>query len=349
MSGRRVGFGVAGLCAQSPSGTREEVHRELHQIVAVGRIAEEEGLDSLWLSEHHFSTDCYLPAIMPMLAALAQETERVKLSTNVALAPMYHPLRLAEDCAVIDHLAGGRLMLGLGLGYREEEFAGLGVDRRRRGALTEEVLTTLKAAWDGKPVQAGPDSRSVVVTPPPFQAGGPPLLLGALAEVGVRRARRLGDGWIAPLLSEVRHAEKRLRWLLDEGNGDLDGFHIGLTFNAFVAASDAWAKVRPGALHAERQYRSWLQAAGDIKSLENKPLDTGGEPDGAPAHFVCGTPEEVTARLQPWYDYLLTLPEGVIPHITIRLTWPSVDEAANAESVRLFAREVVPALRDGSR
>src|SRR6266511_944255 len=146
-----VRFGLAGLCAQSPSGTAKEFHQELGQLIAVSRIAEDEQLDSLWLSEHHFSDDCYLPSVIPVLGALAQETERVTLSTNVALAPMYSPLRLAEDCAVIDHLSRGRFMLGLGLGYREVEFRGLGVPRETRGARTEHVLRVLKQAWCGTP------------------------------------------------------------------------------------------------------------------------------------------------------------------------------------------------------
>lgn len=342
----RIRFGLAGLTAQSPSGSSEEFHRELEYLVGLGRLAETEGLDSLWLSEHHFSTDLYLPSVLPVMASIARETERVTVATNVALAPMYHPLRLAEDCAVVDHLSSGRFMLGLGLGYRAEEFEGLGVDRRRRGADTESLLQLLRRAWAGESVSVHPDGRAVTVTPPPFQAGGPPLLVGSLAEVGVRRAARYADGWIAPLLSKVSHAERRLGWISDERDGRLDGFHVVLTFSTFVAGTDAWSRVADGALHVENQYRVWLQEADDIPALRGQPSSHQPADIGAPEHFICGTPDEVFEQLAPWARFLRQLPGGIVPHMTLRLTWPSVDPRDNTESVRLFAREVVPRLQE---
>jgi alkanesulfonate monooxygenase SsuD/methylene tetrahydromethanopterin reductase-like flavin-dependent oxidoreductase (luciferase family) len=188
--------------------------------------------------------------------------------------------------------------------------------------------------------------REVVVTPPPYRQEGPPVLVGALAEIGMRRAATHADGWIAPLLSQVAHADKRLRWLLDERNGDLDGFHIALTFTGFVGGDDAWQRVAKGALNVEAQYRRWMQEADEFKGLRNKPIDFGSTPGGPPEHFVCGTPDEVYDRLVPWVHFLNTLPSAAIPHVAFRLTWPSTDASGNAESVRLFAREVVPRLRE---
>jgi alkanesulfonate monooxygenase SsuD/methylene tetrahydromethanopterin reductase-like flavin-dependent oxidoreductase (luciferase family) len=98
-----------------------ELYRgSLAQVEAAERL----GFDSIWLTEHHFTDDGYLPALMPAAAAIAARTTRVTIGTFVLLAPFWHPLKLAEDAAFVDVLSGGRLRLGIGLGYRAEEFEG---------------------------------------------------------------------------------------------------------------------------------------------------------------------------------------------------------------------------------
>nr|WP_238586323.1 LLM class flavin-dependent oxidoreductase [Rhodococcus rhodochrous] len=182
--------------------------------------AEKSGFDSVWLSEHHFAEDGYLPSPLVVMGALARETTAVDLATNVAIGPLYDPLRLAEDVAVVDQLSGGRVILGLGLGYRPEEFAALGVDRSRRGRILETTVCTLRAAWSGEAVVTdGRTGHAVPVRPLPAQTGGPPILLGAFASRGVRRAARIADGWIAPDLASVAQLARRLEILRTRRTG----------------------------------------------------------------------------------------------------------------------------------
>ncbi len=129
----------------SQSGRRTaDVYRDtLAQI----ELAETLGYDDIWLSEHHFVDDGYLPSLLPMAAAVAARTRRVSIGTNVLLMPFHHPIRLAEDCAVVDNLSDGRFIFGPAVGYRLEEFATFGVPRRHRGSLTEEAIEVMQRCW----------------------------------------------------------------------------------------------------------------------------------------------------------------------------------------------------------
>ena len=118
--GVRVGIGL--FTAQLPASSKRSFEQEYRETLELVRLAERVGFDSAWVSEHHGSSDGYLPSLLPMLAAFAAVTERIELGTGVVLTPLHDPLRLAEDAAVVDRLSGGRLMLGIGNGWREEEF-----------------------------------------------------------------------------------------------------------------------------------------------------------------------------------------------------------------------------------
>src|SRR3990170_1142243 len=116
----QIGLGL--FTGQIPSGSDRTFEREYRETLELVRLAEAVGFDSAWVSEHHGSSDGYLPSLLPMLAAFAAVTDRIELGTGVVLAPFHDPLRLAEDFAVVDQLSGGRVIAGLGIGWRLEEF-----------------------------------------------------------------------------------------------------------------------------------------------------------------------------------------------------------------------------------
>lgn len=108
------------------------------------------GLDLVWFTEHHFVDDGYLPSWIPVAAAMAARTKRVRFSCDVCLLPFNHPLRLAEDLAVLDNISGGRVEIGAGMGYAPHEFRGFGLPVSRRVSLTDEGLDVLKLAFAGE-------------------------------------------------------------------------------------------------------------------------------------------------------------------------------------------------------
>ena len=158
------------------------------------------GFDVVWLTEHHFIDDSYLPATLTMAAAVAARTERVTIGTAVLLLPLHDPLHVAEEAAVVDLLSGGRLRLGLGLGYKLQEFEVFGVDRRHRRGLMEEGVEVIRRSWaDGPFTFEGRHHRyhDLDVTPKPAQRPGPEIWLAGRDPVPAERAARLGDGLIA--------------------------------------------------------------------------------------------------------------------------------------------------------
>src|SRR5919204_5553124 len=147
-------------------------------------FADDLGLAAVWGSEHHAVPDAHLSQQLPFLAAVAARTSRVRVGTGVLLLPMYRPRDVAEQAGVVDLVAGGRLLLGLGAGWVEREFDAFGVDRSMRGRLLEDKLTWLRRALAEGAAADGPDGTDLPVGPRSPQPGGPPLFLGGTAPQG---------------------------------------------------------------------------------------------------------------------------------------------------------------------
>src|SRR5579862_3423411 len=140
------------------------------------------------VSEHHGSDDGYLPSPLPVAAAMAARTTALPISVAALMLAFYGPVKLAEDIAIVDLLSRGRVSYVIGIGYRDEEFAMFGVDKRRRGAMAEERVRLLRRLFAGEEVEVG--GRRARITPGPFTPGGPPIAGGGGTEPAARRAAR---------------------------------------------------------------------------------------------------------------------------------------------------------------
>src|SRR6266568_6640016 len=145
-----VHIGIGLFTGQVPPDSGRTFAQEYREVLDLVRLAETLGFDSAWVSEHHGAGDGYLPSLLPMLAAFAAATDRIRLGTGVLLTPFHHPLRLAEDAAVVDQISGGRLILGLALGWREEEFRMFAMPLSERVRRTVETVEILRKAWTGE-------------------------------------------------------------------------------------------------------------------------------------------------------------------------------------------------------
>jgi len=153
------------------------------------------GFDFVGLGEHHAADDGYNPSPLILASAMAARTRGIRLRTSVLLAPFYDPIKLAEDAAVTQLVSAGRLVLGIGGGYRPAEFAMFGRDLTERWKTVGEVCALLRLAWTGEPFEWR--GRPCLVTPAPDPP--PPIVLGGSSAAAARRAAHIADGWFPPL------------------------------------------------------------------------------------------------------------------------------------------------------
>jgi alkanesulfonate monooxygenase SsuD/methylene tetrahydromethanopterin reductase-like flavin-dependent oxidoreductase (luciferase family) len=320
-----------------PDDDRSTVERH-DEVLELARAIDDAGLASAWVSEHHFTDDGYLAATMPVLGAIAAVTDDIEIGTSIALAPLYDQVHLAEDAATVDLLADGRLSLGLAVGYRETEFEGFGVPRDERGARTEDLVRTLRASWSDGPLGYDPEfhpaTPDLTVTPKPETA--PPIVLGGDAKPAVRRAARMGDGWIAPSSLSMAGLRKRVEDVerVREAEG-LDGdFQVYVLQHGFVADSRdaAWDAMRDGYLYLQRRYAEWYGG----EAIAELPDDRVAE---LKAQAIFGTPEQVVEELTTYADAL-----GPDVHVILRTYYPGIGTDEMVECVERLGDEVVPKL-----
>lgn len=341
----RIGLGL--FTGQLPTGSSRTFAQEYRETLELVRLAEAVGFDSAWVSEHHGSSDGYLPSLLTMLAAFAASTERILLGTGVVLAPLHDPLRLAEDAAVVDQLSGGRLVLGLGLGWREEEFRMFGVPMRQRALRTEETIEVLRRAWTGRRFSF--EGRAfafdrVKVTPTPARPGGPPIYLGGYADAALRRVGRLADGYVASatpvedLLGHIGIAEAAARSV----GRDPASLALALMQNAFVSTeADPWSGIAEAVAHRVGAYDAWDEGA-DTPERDELDIPPPNLVD-LRASVPVGSPDEVIEALRP-----LIAPFAGRPQLDliVRLHYPGMGLEAASRAVELFGAEVAPALRE---
>jgi alkanesulfonate monooxygenase SsuD/methylene tetrahydromethanopterin reductase-like flavin-dependent oxidoreductase (luciferase family) len=337
----RFGYGLI-TCQRYPGDPRGDA--DLYQeALGAAEEAERLGFDSVWTSEHHFADDSYAPSLLTLSAAMAARTSRIQVGTGLVLAPLHHPIRLAEDAAVVDLISGGRLILGVGQGWLRWEFEALGASFTQRGRGIQEAIETCRQAWGDGLVEAA----GVAVLPKPARSGGPPIWVGAESEPAIRRAAALADGWLAgePDPGTFR---VQMEWLADEmrrRGRPPHQVHVAGYWPVFVGddADRAWQMVRPFHRYVQWKYLDAERAKGRLGPLPlPPPLDEASEAT-LRAEIICGTPADVAARIAE----LAEIARVAGPDFTFiaRMHYPGMDPRIVRAAARLFAEEVIPAVR----
>ncbi len=300
----------------------ERYEAALDQIV----WAEERGIRTVTLSEHHGTEDSYLPSPLVFAAAVAARTSRIKIRVAALIAPLHDPLRIAEDAAVVDQLSRGRLELVVANGYVESEFAMFGKDLADRVPAVVEAIETLKAAWTGEPFEFR--GRTVTVRPAPFREPRPPIFLGGASAGAARRAARIADVFFP---SDGTYWPVYRQAILDAGGPDFGEMPpVGPRFLHVAHDVDAaWDEVGPYVANDRGSYGAWAAQAG---------LDTGHR-QVTEDHGLRDDPEYLVLTPAQCRQLLADLgPSGTLPlnpmmgGIPPELAWRSLE---------LFATEVL--------
>ncbi|MCS7277155.1 MAG: LLM class flavin-dependent oxidoreductase [Dehalococcoidia bacterium] len=281
--------------------------------------AESLGYDSVWSSEHIFFYGPTMDAFT-VLAAYAARTQRVLLGTAVTLLPLRPPAVVAKEATSVDIISGGRLILGVGVGGEyPKEFEACGVPVQERGARANEAIRILRRLWRednvtyrGRFWQLG----GVTLQPKPVQPGGPPIWVAGRSEAAMRRAGRLGDGYLPYLFSPERFRDgwQKVRQYAQEAGRDPDSLTPALY--QFVSLADSYEEAK-------------ASAVGYLSRTYNQPFE-----NIVDRYVVLGTPRDCVHRLEQYV-------EAGVRHFLLVFIGPG----AARDQLRAFASQVAPALR----
>jgi alkanesulfonate monooxygenase SsuD/methylene tetrahydromethanopterin reductase-like flavin-dependent oxidoreductase (luciferase family) len=316
---------------------RDHLDQLLRQVDA----AQRNGLTYLTIGHHYLYGDLRWLQPVPTLARLAAELDdHVTIATTIIQVPLYHPVALAEELATLDILCRGRLVVGVGAGYRADEFTAFGVDFTKRFAMMEESLELVTRLWTQDVVTFSgrfwqlEEGRTHLR---PWQQPHPPLWVGAMGEVGVRRSARLGDGW--PVTPETKVPDMvRLLAVYEDERDRLGKPQVrhplrreivpGPTTDAAFDRFEYMAKERLVA-YAQRQLTT--RDAGELSSSFR---------EVAAKEAFIGTPDECIQQIRDLADRV------PIDPILVRAQWPHLTGDEVVDYLDGLGRDIVPAVRE---
>ena len=301
--------------------------------------AEELGFASVWMEEHHSVVNHYWPSPLPVLAGFATRTSKMILGTDILVAPFYHPVRLAEDGALLDIMSNGRFVLGAAIGYKPDEFALYGAELEKRGARFEEQLAIIKGLWADGAVSFKGRYYQVEgrLEPRPVTKPHPPIWIGGWGDITLRRAATLADNWVpGPTadLSRLLASKKRFLENRAAAGRTTPPTEWPVTRDVIIADTDREAR-ELAERHIMVSYRKEY-AGGWKHPFIDASIAT--DLDGLmQSRFLIGGPDQVVRALRPFVtEYGMT-------HLICRVFFPGMPHRHIMRELELIAKEVRPA------
>ncbi|HSV47381.1 MAG TPA: LLM class flavin-dependent oxidoreductase [Ramlibacter sp.] len=322
-------FGLFGGARVSDAGPRTD-SQGYDSFVEYVVEAERLGFESLFLVEHHFTGIGQVSSSMSLLAYLAAKTSTIRLGTGVVVLPWHNPVLVAEQAATLDLLSNGRFDFGVGRGYRKAEFDSFGVPLEEAAERFDEAIHVIRKSWESKERFSHQGKRwryeNIIVEPPVRQQPHPPLWLGAGNPDAIRRAAREGFNLLLDQVASVALVGERVRIFREECERVGRAWRpamVGVTRGLYLAQS-------PQERVAQRARRTEiLGTIGGVRQPQAVAC-TPEEDDAA----LFGSPEEIVETLR------------ALERVGVDFVLAS-DPSGNLDTLRTFAREVMPAMRAG--
>jgi alkanesulfonate monooxygenase SsuD/methylene tetrahydromethanopterin reductase-like flavin-dependent oxidoreductase (luciferase family) len=326
------------LTNQHPLGTDQV--RALEEQLILLRAARDLGFSSVFAGQHYLSDSLTHIQPLPYLARLAAESGDMHLGVGIILLSLVNPVEVAENYASLDVITGGRLILGVGLGYRQVEFDAFGVDSDRKVSRFTANLDVVKRLWSGEPVSVDlPWCRldEVKLNLLPVQRPSPPIWMAANSDASVRRAAVKADAWMVnPHANLATIQRQRELYRQTRAAAGLDPVDLPVMREVFCAKDRASA-LELAAPYLGEKYRVYSRWGQDKVMPEAESFDIPYE-KLSEQRFIVGSPEDCISALTRWRDEIGT------DYFILRTRWPGMPLASAVESMKLLAAEVIPAV-----
>ena len=328
------------LNAQHPAG--DDPARRFAETIEQARLIRRLDFDSIWGGEHHVTPGFHYFPLLPMLQRLASEVEGMWVGTNLVLLPLHNPVELAEIGAFMDVITGGRFMLGVGLGYRAEEFAVFKVPMAERVSRLTEGVEIIRRLWtEDRVTHHGRHWQldDVSIHPWPLQQPRPPILVGSQVPAGIARAARIADGWlVVPIPTVDEFAAQAGAFSAARSAAGLPPSRHICRLLEVVCAPDEETAIRRAAPFLLEKYSAYLSWG-----LAGVTIDPAAKPEDqlrrlAKNRFALGSPAQVI-------EALLAQHKAGVTHATMRVSWPGMRQDDILAGIELLGREVLPEVR----
>lgn len=336
-------FGLFGG-ARTSMGDQPSDSQQLHDFIDYVVEAEELGFESVFLVEHHFTGFGQVSASLNLLSFLAARTKRMRLGSAVMVLPWHNPALLAEQAATVDVLSGGRLDLGVGRGYRYNEFHGFAMDMDEAEERYQECLSFIRQAWttQGRFSHRGKYWKydDVVVEPAPLQRPHPPLWIGANSAASIIKTANDGMNLLIAQHGTPEAVGEKIaiyRDAVEKTGRVFDPFSAGVTRALHVCYTPE---------ERNRQHELRIRFMKNVQELSLPPSGA-----AIPGSHFQGHGDEADMRRKTETDALIGTPDEIITRLKVYEAagirhMLLMDVGGSREALRIFGKEVLPEFRE---